>query len=59
VLRVSQTGAPDQTPIALDTKQAMRRSPFASARIRKLCDMSLAWEEAARGAKNISSKADA
>jgi hypothetical protein len=61
------TGAPNQTPIAPDTQQAMRRSPFATARRRreqsvrfkKLVAMSRAREEAARGAENNSGQIDA
>jgi hypothetical protein len=42
-------------PVAVDTKQAARRSPFAcarrrreqSARFKKLVALSLAWQEAA------------
>jgi hypothetical protein len=47
------TGAPNQTPIAPDTKQAVQRSPFACARrrreksirFRKMCEASRAWQE--------------
>ena len=61
------TGAPNQTPIAPDTKQAHRRSPYATARrareqstrFKKLVAMSPAWEEAVRGAENNSCKIDA